>query len=216
MHQNEMYTIKSGRFASYLGYIQAFDETAELAKRLHKPELEPKSEDYGKDSLLEKRAALLKFAQSTNANMGTWFNAQTPKEVRKILEAARRNGDTLRIFYGHRESGLDWMEQHDVLGRIGRSTGILKVPLLLTHESSTGGPSILDSSIVRIINVSDEEEVYRHPLYHQPKIEIVQKPQEERVTVKVGGDVHSVYPDIGTAANWVAFITGADGCYKFH
>lgn len=45
---------------------------------------------------------------------------------------------------------IDWNEQFDVTGYVGRSTGPIKVPLLIHNRRSLGGPAILDHCIIGV------------------------------------------------------------------
>ena len=94
----------------------------------------------------------------------TWYNEDTSEEVIKILENARIYDSRVRIFYGDNKTGEDWLEDCDVIGRIGRSGGTIKIPLLLKKSNSTGGGGILTSCIVKI--TIDKKIVYQHENYH--------------------------------------------------
>lgn len=103
---------------------------------------------------------------------GTAYNMKTPNGVIQTLENARLRGKRVRIFFGDQNTGADWMEEFRVIGQIGRSTGEIKVPLLITNSRSLGGAAIMDSCIVKI--TIDKYPVYEHPNYHQPHYEIRQ------------------------------------------
>lgn len=91
------------------------------------------------------------------------FNAKTPDEVRKVLTNAYHSGRRIRVFYGDVGTGLAWMEEHEVCGAVGRSTGITKVPLLIARKDGAGGPAMLDHCIVRIDYTDTKKTAYRHP-----------------------------------------------------
>lgn len=91
------------------------------------------------------------------------FNAKTPDEVRKVLTNAYHSGRRIRVFYGDVGTGLAWMEEHEVCGAVGRSTGITKVPLLIARKDGDGGPAMLDHCIVRIDYTDTKKTAYRHP-----------------------------------------------------
>jgi len=93
---------------------------------------------------------------------GTSYKIGTPKEVIEILENSRINKTRIRIFYGN-ESGKDWKEYHDIIGRIGRSGGMNKIPLLLKTKRSIGGCGISDNRIIKI--TIDKKTVYQHKCY---------------------------------------------------
>ena len=94
----------------------------------------------------------------------TWYNENANEEVIRILEDARINNLRVRIFYGDYKTGEDWLEDCDVIGRIGRSCGRIQIPLLLKKSNSTGGGGISTSCIVKI--TIDKKIVYQHENYH--------------------------------------------------
>ncbi len=144
-------------------------------------------------------------------DLGTWFDLDTPAKVKSILESHRRrhSGDSLRIFYGDRKTGRDWMEENDVVGRVGRSCGVMKIPLLIAKGAS-GGSGILDACIVRICEVESRQEIYRHPKYHQGVLDIRSADCGAPYThgVWVDDKNHANFCSFGQAAQWVAFMTG--------
>jgi hypothetical protein len=79
---------------------------------------------------------------------GTYYNINTPDKVIDWLETSRERKQRIRIFYG--KSGKCWNEEFDTIGYIGRSTGTIKIPLLIKSSRSIGGGAILDDCIVRI------------------------------------------------------------------
>lgn len=103
---------------------------------------------------------------------GTAYHVETPDVIIKILEDARQSNRhiRLRFCYGDTETGRDWGETCDTAGYIGRSTGSIKIPLLIRKVTSYGGGGLLDHCIVRIekkVNGGSYREVYRHPKYHK-------------------------------------------------
>ena len=142
------------------------------------------------------------------AGSGTYYRAETPKQVVSILEGALRDQKKLRVFYGDPATGRDWLEENDVEGRIGRSCGELKVPLMIA-SGEIGGPALLDHCIVRIQQRG--KDVWMHPSYHQGG---------EIVARESGMKSHpfGIYRDGENVANfkterakdkWVRFITGS-------
>ena len=161
---------------------------------------------------LEQYAVYQKAVQAmreSGLKFGTWFNPKTPKKVQRILEDYRKSDDKIRIFLGDANTGRDWMEENDVMGRIGRSGGIMHIPLLISDDEC-GGPGLLDACIVRMMDVATGEELYRHPKYHQAEMEIC--PTSEHVgythAVKVNGTTSANFKSMGKAAAYVAFMTG--------
>ena len=97
---------------------------------------------------------------------GTYYDKRTATGAIGQLEEARRMGLRIRLFYGDTKTGKDWQEKSDVTGRIVRSMGPVKVPILLHNQRSTGGGAILDYCIVKIETSAGRRVLYKHPNYH--------------------------------------------------
>ena len=102
---------------------------------------------------------------------GTCYNVKTPIRVIEQLERARLGGDRIRVFYGDQETGRCWMDENDTIGTVGRSTGRIKIPLLIKTKHSYGGGAILDSAIVKILY--DKCVRYQHSNFHTPTMKVV-------------------------------------------
>lgn len=142
---------------------------------------------------------------------GTFYNNGTPDEVIKILEDSRINKKRIRIFLGDTKTGKDWTESYDTIGRIGRSCGEIKIPILIKNRQSLGGGAILDHCIVKI--TINKEVVYQHPEYHLPEFEV----KEADEALKEKGYFYSVLADgrydfncktKEKAEKWIAFLRG--------
>ena len=105
---------------------------------------------------------------------GTSFHMETDNAVIQVLCDALdtrghgRSSRRLRLYYGDVETGRDWEEVYEVTGYIGRSTGRIKIPLLIHNTRSFGGGAILDHCIVKIehSNKRTGGVLYQHPHYH--------------------------------------------------
>ena len=93
---------------------------------------------------------------------GTCFRKDTPEKVMVVLERLRAAGTECRIFYGNTVTGQSWLDENDMVGRIGRSTGTIKIPLIVPLGDD-GGPGLLESSIIRID--TRKKTLYRHPKF---------------------------------------------------
>jgi hypothetical protein len=133
---------------------------------------------------------------------GTAYHINTPDRVVNILEQSlnSKRGQRIRIFYGDEKTGRDWLEEHDTIGFIGRSTGSIKIPLLIKTSNSYGGGALLDDNIVKI--TIDKTTVYQHPNYHTGSIEIKDK------SVFVNGENVANFNTIIQAQNYVEFLKG--------
>jgi hypothetical protein len=137
---------------------------------------------------------------------GTYYHEQTPDKVIETLEYARQTGARIRVFYGDVESGRDWMEIYGTNGYVGRSTGQVKVPLLITSSRSIGGDPILDHCIVRI--TVNKVDAYRHVKYHLPHLEIKENQPYEYIVVADGNTKIARVKTRSGAERWIEFLKG--------
>ena len=81
---------------------------------------------------------------------GTFYHKDTNDEVIRILEICRRNNTRIVLDYGDIDTGKSWGEIHDITGRVSRSTGEIKIPILVHNSRSWGGGAINDKHIISI------------------------------------------------------------------
>lgn len=146
---------------------------------------------------------------------GTAYPVDTPSAVVSWLETSRVREQRIRIFYGDTKTGRDWMQEYDIMGIVGRTTGVVKVPILLQTKNSTGGGSISCDSIVRI--TTNGRTVYQHPEYHLPELyvkESVESPEQQEYPFSVYTKEEGVENDTARfttekkAKAWVRFMKG--------
>lgn len=107
----------------------------------------------------------------------TTYTGNDTNLIDSYLSKVCHTGKRVRIFYGDTnrpnfekihgrkpDAGLDWNEEYDVTGYVGRSTGSKPIYILLANSTSNGGGAISSDCIVRLI--VDGHEIYRHPNYH--------------------------------------------------
>lgn len=218
--QQKQFVINSGSSYTCLGFDVVFQQATELARRLVAAGkalvAEPAKAERGTLKQYEEYRALLD-AYRELGDKSTWFDGRTPKKVQQVLEQYRKSGDRLRVFYGDETTGRDWMEEFDTVGTVGRSTGPMKVPLLIA-DGEGGGPALLTQCIVRMLDAETGKELYRHRKYHLPEIELCPAPADmqergythsTRVLSKEGKfETHANFTSQGKAAHWVAFMHG--------
>jgi len=131
----------------------------------------------------------------------------------KIMETARLENTRVRVWVGNTDTGVAWNEAYDVIGHIGRSSGQIKIPILLANNRSSGGPALLTRCIIRIDDVKTHKTIYKHPKFNVAKLEIKGPPKE----MKARGCVSGVYQEGKNIANfktpeaaqrWVDFMNG--------
>jgi hypothetical protein len=104
----------------------------------------------------------------------TYYDKETPDELIVVLEKARLSKTRLKLYLGDSKTGRDWMEEADKLGMVGRSSGPIKIPLLIKTVASRGGGSLMSGCIVKLLTSPEGTVLYQHPEYNQPKMEIVE------------------------------------------
>lgn len=100
------------------------------------------------------------------------LNEKTTSRVATLLNNLSMSQQRIRLVYGDTNTGKDWLEECDVIGTIGRSTGTKQIPLLIRNSRSTGGGSILDHYILKIVDVKSKRVLYQHEKYITPSFEI--------------------------------------------
>ena len=144
---------------------------------------------------------------------GTYYDAGTEAEVVTVLEQARQSGRRVRLFWGDKKSGREWGGEYAVLGRIGRSWGPVKTPILLHNWRSIGDGAILTAHILRIVDAATKRDLYRHPNYKPatyrlgPAISLGYV--EAAYRTDVADELTAQFRKAGQAARWVAYMTGA-------
>ena len=104
------------------------------------------------------------------------FEGFVPAQIQQALESAYRSKRRIRIWYGFTEShiltgaqrdsvGRSWGDDFDVTGTVGRSTGRVKIPLLVNNARSLGGSAILVNSIIRIDDIFSRTHLFKHPAF---------------------------------------------------
>jgi hypothetical protein len=102
---------------------------------------------------------------------GLWFCVNTPAQVKNAIAHAYENKLRVRLHYGDAVSV--WLEENDVMGRIGRSMGPIRVPLLIKSPRAFGGGAILDDRILGVQVTDGGAWLYKSPAYRTPRLDIV-------------------------------------------
>ena len=195
------------------GFDNCFKACTQLAEMMKQPL--PDAEQIGIiEQYNEYQDLLFKYSAST-ISKNTWFDPGTVPEVRRILDEARVVGTKLRLWYGNVETGLSWLDEWDIIGRIGRSMGPMRCPILLRTENSNGGGAILTACIIRIMNTATRRDLYKHPKFHNPKF-ILTKGQDEKYPFEVSTERDGVIARFETEKKRVYWLDFMDGKRLVH
>lgn len=215
LHEDQkLFELKTGNCTSYLGFEVVFELALELANRVMAkglPVILPTRGEIGTLWQYAQYQTLLSQYAAINDDQ-TWFDGRTPLRVQKAMESLRQSRTPVRIFSGNTKTGRDWMDEYDTMGLIGRSMGLMKVPLI------GDGHAVLTHCIVKLVNTDTGEVVYQHPKYHLPKIELVEAPDYEKSSgythsVKMENaegemQLHANFKSSKAAQAWINFISG--------
>lgn len=81
---------------------------------------------------------------------GLWFSPDCPMNARTVICALYKSQTRITVDYGNPKTGKSWGETFNIHGRIGRSTGSRKIPLLIHNRRAIGGGGILTDCILSI------------------------------------------------------------------
>lgn len=127
--------------------------------------------DFFEVNVMEKERRTFKNGAITLVEYdGTFYHEQTDEKVIQVLNRFMNDRDTrLKFCFGNTDTGMDWEEEMDTTGYVGRSTGNVAIPILLHNKRSFGGGNILDLCVVKIeyANKSKGGVLYQHPLYYK-------------------------------------------------
>lgn len=211
-----LFVIPAGKGFSCMGFDNVFRQLGEALRRLGRSDDRASAEKIGTVEQYDAYREAIHEGVRHDAFKDTWFDVRTPDEVRRVLEKVRLNKTKVRLFLGDPETGRDWAGEYDLMGTVGRSSGITKVPLLVA-DGDDGGGAILDACILKIQRVSDGKVLYQHELYQLPELEIFEKNfssggKTYTHGVRREGAEVACFTSYGKAAQYIAFMHGE--CFR--
>ena len=122
---------------------------------------------YSEIRTTEKSSGIVRYIKSNKTEL--CYHAETSKQIIELLDRYFLSRERLVFDFGDTRTGESWGEIHDISGRIGRSTGVIKIPLLVYNERSYGGGGLLDNCIVKISTAKGKRVIYQHQNYTATK-----------------------------------------------
>jgi len=153
-------------------------------------------------------ASTRKLAEAVFLSRPLHFDKGTPPEVQKLLAELCGTQRDVRIFFGDTETGIAWADENDVYGRIGRSMGPKRVPLLIAKRKD-GGPALLTACILAIKS-GPHTFLYKHPKF-DPGVWTWETGANVAGYVETAfhnGDIHARFKKAGAAVRYCAFMEG--------
>ena len=94
------------------------------------------------------------------------------EDLMSLIVRAWEHRFRIRIFYGDIHTGRSWNEEYDVMGIVGRSTGNIKIPILLSRKNSNYGGALLLSSVIRVDDIEDKKTLWKLPNFHVEELNV--------------------------------------------
>ncbi|MBL8317935.1 MAG: hypothetical protein JNJ42_05990 [Burkholderiaceae bacterium] len=207
--EQRVYVISCDEGTSCFGFDNARDHTNQIAELLHRPDLALGPDDHGILAGYEKYGIAVHAWSRSPLASRTYFDPGTDPKAAAVLERCRRGGKQVRLILGDTGTGQAWLDEYDVVGHIGRSTGLLKVPLLV-EPGEDGGPAILTACVLAVVEWHTGRYLYRHPALQLPALSIAPSTEPGYAwDVLRDTNVIARFRDIAQAGGYVAFMRGA-------
>jgi hypothetical protein len=206
--EQQLYVIRLCEGYGTFGFKNARDDANQIAALLKRDDLAFTDADFGTlDGYRKHEEAVRAWAHSPMSKQ-TWFQPGTDPKAAKALERCRRACNKIRLILGSLETGVSWMNEHDIVGTVGRSLGPLRVPLLV-EENSDCGDAISTDRLLALIDWRTGKFLYRHPAYRIPNLTI-RRQDDPKWPWEVLHDSQVVarFKNIGKAGAYVAFMCG--------
>ena len=205
--EQRLYNIHFDGGMTCWGFDNCFEEGEALAAKLGKKQLSRSM--IGTQEAYDFHRECVEEIKSKKIDLGTWYDPNTPDEIIQVLETARKDGTKIRLFIGDRKTGVQWLEEDEIIGKVGRSTGVFKVPLIIA-SGEMGGGQISTKSILRIDNARTGSTLYQCSNYKRPELNV--RPSGDKdlpVSVtRPDGTVEGNFKNEGEAEKYIAFHQG--------
>lgn len=206
--EQKLYVIATDSGYSCFGFNNARDHANQIAQGLDRADLFFTPNDYAALAGYRKYEEAVSAWSQSALTKRTYFDPGTDPKTAAVLESRRRTGDKVRLVLGDTRTGEPWLNEYDVVGKIGRSGGSLKVPLLV-EDGESGGVAILTACVLHIIDWKSGRTLYRHPAYREPELSLQPSDVPERPWAVIHlNEVIARFKDVGKACAYIAFMRG--------
>ena len=206
--EQKLYVIATDSGYCCFGFNNARDHANQIAQRLNRADLSFTTNDYAALAGYRKYEEAVSAWSLSSMTRQTYFDPGTDPQAAAVLESRRQTGDKVRLVMGNTVTGEPWLDEFDVVGKIGRSSGSLKVPLLI-EDGKSGGGAILTAYVLTMIDWKSGRTLYRHPTYREPDLGL--RPSDNPGhpwAVIHRNEVIAQFKDMGKACAYIAFMRG--------
>ena len=146
---------------------------------------------------------------------GLYFSEDTKSYLLKeAICYAFNNKIRVRVWYGDINTGVSWNDENDICGYIGRSTGQIKIPLLINSRKSSGGGALSVSCIIKVVETQTKRVLYKHENFHQSTFRpsAVSDMPGYSANVYQDGEIYARCKSVYSAVRLAAFMNGERMC----
>lgn len=86
-----------------------------------------------------------------------YYHEDTPNKLIELIDRFYHNHQRVSLYYGDTKTGKEWGDVET--GRIGRTTGTIKIPIIIHNARSLGGSAILTNRIVKITTTTKDKSI---------------------------------------------------------
>lgn len=173
------YCVSAGRSCAVFSFDYIFQTASDLSARLAQLNLTSSElvflDERGTLQQYEQYLRLKEAVSGLNSDQvekdPLWLDSSTKQEVKALFRSLDGTSRKIRLFYGDSSTGLDWACLREPL--VGYLTGFvedgLRTPALLKDLQDNDVSAFIEGNyIVRVVEVSSGEDLYKHPSYHLP------------------------------------------------
>lgn len=209
-NQQRLFVIESGVGVSCLGFDVVDEQRRYIAAEL---KIELHDAAIGTLEAYEQHQSLVRLwceKAKEDKSMIFFGSLSVPLALQKVLRKLVKTTELVRIMLGDPATGTVWMEEHDVVGRIGLSMGPMRVPLLVPEGERYGAPLLCDN-VLMIKDWETSEVLFVRP-FNAPALRVIAEDTADGARFDVIDDEDRIQARFETATQayaYMAFVAGA-------
>lgn len=179
-----------------------------LAGKLSRNDLLIGDDELASRQAFEKYQRLLSLAAKEGWKE-LFYDPRTSTTARQSLQAAKATNRQVRLFYGNTVSGLAALVHTGVVGWIGglRVDGLPRAGLT-EKLGIAAGHRVHELDIVRVVDIQACTDLYCHPLFHLPNMEVVET-SSGTYQLQVDGEALFSAEHKALLTRWLRFFNGS-------
>lgn len=134
-----------------------------------------------------------------------FFEEGTDEQVANVVNRMYQTKKRYKVYFGCVDTGKVYAEEYDTIGTVGKSTGQIKIPLMITRKGNMGGGALLPSLIVAVREMDTNYFIYKHSKFVEPTVEIKENTspdpslKEYKFETYFNGELHGRHKSLRSA-----------------